>query len=53
MGDGNGSRIVLQRQLDDFSRMYPGAVDGAAEKLLVLDEPMAFVEIRAAKHFVL
>ena len=44
--------VVLQRLAHDLARMHAGAVDGAAEHLLEMDEPVTVVEVQAAEHFV-
>ena len=44
--------VVLQRLAHDFARMNAGAVDGAAEHLFEVDEPVAVVEVQAAEHLV-
>ena len=45
VGDNHGGAIAAQRLFDDFTRMHAGTVDGAAEKLLELDQAVAIIQL--------
>ena len=50
--DDYGRRVPLQRLFDDFAREHARAVDRAAKQFLEVDQPVAIVQIEAAKHLV-
>src|ERR1700726_225096 len=53
MREHDGRRIFGERKLDDLARMNTGAVDRAAKKFDVLDQPLTFIQKEYAKHFIL
>ena len=52
MNQHTGSRLLDQNQLHHFTRVNAGAVNGAAEQLDVLDDPMMAIDQDEAEHLI-
>ena len=51
VGKDHGSRIVIQRPLNDLPSMHAGSIDGAVEQFFEFYQPMLIVQIHAGKDF--
>ncbi len=52
MGQDQGGGVVLEGPSDHLPRVHAGAIDGAAEQLFELDDPMTVVQKQTGEDLV-